>query len=96
MQVLETLDRRKGMVESHVWLAEPSLQEVDDAADGTEEAEAEAEAGPVNPWTELPLAQRLSDVLQRLRTEHSYCIFCGCQVCFNLPRTLGRSQSNVC
>ncbi len=82
------------MTENHVWLAEPSLQEVDNAAEGTEEAKAEV--APVNPWTELPLAQRLSDVLQRLRIEHSYCIFCGCQVCFNTPRTLCRSHSKVC
>ena len=59
-----------------MWLAEPPLQDPDEAADATEEAEA----GPANPWAELPVAERLSDVLQRLRTAYSYCIFCGCQV----------------
>ena len=59
-----------------MWLAEPPLQDPDEAADATEEAEA----GPANPWAELPVAERLSDVLQRLRTEYFYCIFCGCQV----------------
>ena len=76
LQVCETLDRRRGMTESLMWLAEPPLQEPDEVAEATEEAEP----GPVNPWAELPVAQRLSDVLQRLRTEHFYCIFCGCQV----------------
>ncbi len=64
------------MTESLMWLAQPPLQEPDEAAEATEEAEP----GPVNPWAELPIAERLSDMLQRLRTEYFYCIFCGCQV----------------
>ncbi len=64
------------MTESLLWLAEPSSQEPDEAAEATEEAEA----GPANSWAELPVAERLSDVLQRLRTKYFYCIFCGCQV----------------
>ena len=76
MQVCETLDRRRGMTESTMWLAEPPLQEQEEAAEGAEEAIP----GPVNPWAELPVAEQLSDVLQRLRIEYSYCIFCGCQV----------------
>ena len=69
VQVCETLDRRRGMTESTMWLAEPPLQEQEEAAEGAEEAVP----GPVNPWAELPVAERL-------RTEYSYCIFCGSQV----------------
>lgn len=76
LQVCETLDRRRGIPESPMWLVEPPLQEQDAAAEAAEEADP----GAVNPWAELLVADRLSDVLQRLRMEYSYCIFCGCQV----------------
>ena len=64
------------MTESLMWLVEPPLQEQDEPAEATKQADP----GAVNPWAELPVAERLRDVLQRLRMEHSYCIFCGCQV----------------
>ena len=75
LQVCETLDRRRGMTESPMWLDEPALQDEDES-----EATGNAGEAPVNPWAELPVVERLGDVLQRLRNEYSYCIFCGCQV----------------
>ncbi|CAK0782678.1 hypothetical protein CVIRNUC_005873 [Coccomyxa viridis] len=74
-KVCETLDRRRGMTENHMWLVEPPLVEGGD----DEEPDEDAAAAPVNPWAELPIAEQLQDVLDRLRSEHSYCIFCGCQ-----------------
>ena len=64
------------MTENPMWLVEPPLEE---GGDG-EEPDEDAAAAPVNPWAELPIAEQLRDVLERLRSEHSYCIFCGCQV----------------
>ena len=91
LQVCETLDRRRGMTESPMWLVEPSLLEPS-LLEQEEATTEEAEPGPVNLWAELPVAERLSDVLLRLRTEYSYCIFCGCQVHReHLDRTLQQS-----
>ena len=81
------------MTENHMWLVEPPLVEGGD----DEEPDEDAAAAPVNPWAELPIAEQLQDVLDRLRSEHSYCIFCGCQVdtCSQLQSCLSFSFSVV-
>ena len=81
------------MTENHMWLVEPPLVE---GGDG-EEPDEDAAVAPVNPWTELPIAEQLRDVLDRLRIEHCYCIFCGCQVdkCSQLQSCLSSPFSAV-
>jgi hypothetical protein len=74
MQVCETLDRRKGMADSVMWPPPPP-----EPADEEQAAEEEA-AQELHPWEDRPAAQKLGDVLQWLRSEHCYCVYCGCQV----------------
>lgn len=44
------------------------------------EAAGDSEPEEPHPWELLPAVQRLSDVLQYLRDQHWYCLFCGAQV----------------
>ena len=77
-QVCETLDRRKGLTESILWPLPPPPPE-----DEEQEQDAEgsgAEALDADAWENLPPATRLADVLQWLRSEYFYCVFCGSQV----------------
>ena len=77
------------MTESPMWLAEPALQDEDES-----EATGDAGEAPVNFWAELPVAERLGGVLQRLRNEYSYCIFCGCQVHSHLIHCVKQGSLN--
>lgn len=79
MQVCETLDRRKGITDNIMWPVEP-------VSNGDEKEDAVEEGS----WESLPAAEKLSDVLTCLRTRHSYCLFCGCQVFLRI--TPGTSQ----
>ena len=61
------------MTESVMWPPpppEPAKEE-----EGEEETTEEA-----NPWEDRPAGHKLADVLQWLRNEHHYCVYCGCQV----------------
>lgn len=83
-QTIETLDERGSIPRHHLWPPPPPppAAEPDGATvAGEGQAGAEAEAEP-HPWELLPAEQRLADVLEYLRGQHCYCLFCGCQVRF--------------
>lgn len=84
LQTIETLDERSGVPRHHLWsppLSPPPPAAEDEPGAGDSEPEAEP-----HPWELLLAQQRLADVLEYLRGQHSYCLFCGCQVtsCFTL------------
>lgn len=75
LQTIETLDERGGFPRHHMWPPLPPPPVADTGAAGDREPEAEQ-----HPWELLPAPQRLADVLEYLRGQHCYCLFCGCQV----------------
>ena len=93
------------MTENVMWLPPPppppeDEQQVQDAQ------ESGAEALDADAWENLPAATRLTDVLQWLRSEYFYCVFCGCQArfahlgstkeCVQLPREVaGHAELTV-
>ena len=85
LQVIETLDRRKGYDRSYLWPPEPAVD-----PDANEENNKESESIPADQtleeeikeptWEDQPVLDRLQTVLKYLRTQHFYCLHCGCQV----------------
>ena len=63
------------MIENVMWLPPPPPPE-DEQQDAQDSG---AEALDADAWENLPPATRLADVLQWLRSEYFYCVFCGCQ-----------------
>ena len=86
-QVIETLDRRKGLDPSFLW-APPEPQAPED-----EEEVAEAEEETKEPgWEDQPIKDKLMTVLTYLRSQHCYCLHCGCQVCILSPQDWPRAR----
>jgi len=76
-KVAETLDVRKGLDPSFLWPPpEPQKPPEGDVAGETAPEEVK-EPG----WEEQPVRDKLLTVLTYLRSQHSYCLHCGCQVC---------------
>jgi Domain of unknown function (DUF4187) len=85
-QTIETLDERGGVERHQLWpllLPPPPAASEDAEAAGGSETAVE-----LPPWEMMPAQQRLANVLEYLRGQHSYCLFCGCQVNNGLPLAL--------
>lgn len=82
VQVIETLDRRKGFEQSFLW-PQPdteAAEESDDKADATAAEELIEVADPEPTWEDQPVRDKLVTALRYLRTHHFYCLHCGAQV----------------
>ena len=79
--MIDTLDRRKGLEASFLW----PLPEVQ-ASEEEDEKETEADEDAKEPgWEDQPVKDKLMTVLTYLRSQHCYCLHCGCQVCLLPP-----------
>lgn len=91
LQVIETLDRRKGLEQSFLWLLpEKSEDEVSEEQKADASAEQPEEKDSEPSWEEQPVRDKLMTVLGYLRQQHFYCLHCGHQVssaCLSSMRT---------
>ena len=79
MQVIETLDRRKGFEQSFLWpLPEPDEPQAEEVV-AEEPVTGEQEAAEPT-WEDQPVRDKLVAVLTYLRSQHNYCLHCGCKV----------------
>lgn len=83
MQACETMDRAAGLESSHRW---PVVLRPETNAEEGEDFEVLV-GGNEDPWEALPATEKLVDVLQYLRLQHFYCLFCGCKVRSRISRT---------
>lgn len=80
-QVVETLDRRKGLEQSFLW---PPIEKSDSEAGLEEKEDKEEEVEPEvkePSWEDQPVRDKLMTALSYLRRHYSYCFYCGTQVC---------------
>lgn len=75
LQIIETLDARKGIERNFMW---PPVQKEEEEESEKKEDENEKISEPT--WEDQPAKTRLLTVLTYLRMEHFYCLHCGCQV----------------
>lgn len=82
-QVCETLDRRKGLESSEMWpqqLPAPGTESPRGDERGNIDTDADEEVQQEASWEDWPVQAKLAMVLDHLRQNYHYCIFCGCQV----------------
>lgn len=80
MQVIETLDTRKGLPQSFLWPPLPEPESGDDAPCPAENASDIHPEQQEASWEDQSTKDKLTAVLKYLRNHHQYCIHCGCQV----------------
>ena len=79
MQVIETLDRRKGFEQSFLWpLPEPEEPQAEEAV--AEEPVTGEQVAAEPTWEDQPVKDKLVAALTYLRSQHNHCLHCGCQV----------------
>lgn len=81
-QVCETLDRRKGLESSEMWpqqLPAPGTESPRGDERGNIDTDADEEVQQEASWEDWPVQAKLAMVLDHLRQNYHYCIFCGCQ-----------------
>ena len=87
LEVCETLDRRKGVDSSEMWPPPPVVPDADAVAGSaaqtgnTDVLDDEDTAQHAVSWEDWPVQAKLAMLLDYLRQNYHYCIFCGCQVC---------------
>ena len=75
------MDRRKGLDPSFLW----PPPEVEASEEGDEKVAEAEEQAKVPCWEDQPVKDKLMTVLTYLRSQHCYCLHCGCQVCILPP-----------
>ena len=69
-----------------MWPPEPVPEEGAEDVDALGLVEEAAAADPQEPtWEDQPVKNRLITVLSYLRSQHLYCLHCGCQVICTAP-----------
>ena len=65
-----------------MWPPVPPVAVVDGASAGVDDSADAGEKEEQEPsWEDWPVQAKLAMVLDHLRQNYHYCIFCGCQVC---------------
>ena len=68
-----------------------------DAQTGSADAhDSENTAQDAVPWEDWPVQAKLAMVLDYLRQNYHYCIFCGCQVCVHTEHNVMYAVVHVC
>lgn len=90
-QVIETLDRRKGLEQNFLW---PLPEQTDEEAAEGEDHEVKVDdiqESQEASWEDQPVKDKLISALRYLRAHYFYCLHCGHQVRFPIS-----ASAHVC